>query len=113
MPLTSRRSLLRVTAFGVVAASVGGAAALRPAAAAEQPPGVAGTVNEIYRGRHIRVAGGAAWIDGRQLHVMVTPDGRYLSAVNHYRRSHSPLEAARSAVDLLRGHRLRQDHHHP
>lgn len=85
---------------------------------------------EMYRGRRIVLAGGAApgaggprrpgtlspasavtsafdiRIDGRPLHVMRRADGSYLSAVNHYESFPTVLDAARAAVDDLRGAQL-------
>ncbi|QIQ01137.1 tyrosinase family oxidase copper chaperone [Streptomyces liangshanensis] len=45
-------------------------------------------------------------IDGRPLHVMRRADGSYLSAVNHYESFPTLLDAARAAVDDLRGAQL-------
>ncbi|MFF3751702.1 tyrosinase family oxidase copper chaperone [Streptomyces sp. NPDC002018] len=94
-----------------------------------------GTIEEMYRGRHIRigvagsphppsgtrthtassapavpVASSAAApeirIDGRPLEVMRRADGSYLSVVNHYESFPTLLEAARAAVDDLAGAEL-------
>ncbi|MEV7422306.1 tyrosinase family oxidase copper chaperone [Streptomyces sp. NPDC091212] len=101
------------------------------ASAGEHGPGAA--LDEMYRGRRIQVgpadpggvspavpaaaavpagpdgapAAPAVLIDGRPLHVMRRADGSYLSAVNHYQSFPTPIEAARAAVDDLRGARLR------
>ncbi|WP_446040697.1 tyrosinase family oxidase copper chaperone, partial [Streptomyces sp. SID1121] len=45
-------------------------------------------------------------IDGRPLHVMRRADGSYLSAVNHYESFPTLLDAARAAVEDLRGAQL-------
>ncbi|MFF1423167.1 tyrosinase family oxidase copper chaperone [Streptomyces sp. NPDC058280] len=140
-----RRHFLRaVFTFGVVA---GTATALAPilgarraaseaggaVPGADDKPG-GGAVDEMYRGRHIQVAGpdtAAASraatssapsasavpplspasavdirIDGRPLQVMRRADGSYLSVVNHYESFPTPLEVARAAVDDLDGAQL-------
>ncbi|MFE0426199.1 tyrosinase cofactor, partial [Streptomyces sp. NPDC058953] len=45
-------------------------------------------------------------IDGRELHVMEHGKFGWSSAVNHYSRFPTPLEAARTAVDTLKGAHL-------
>ncbi|MFJ2443884.1 MULTISPECIES: tyrosinase family oxidase copper chaperone [unclassified Streptomyces] len=129
----SRRHLLRaLLTLGTVA---GTAAALTPLWRAGHPAagggehavapgpgsGEGGVLEELYRGRHIRVAHARTAavserfpspappeirIDGRPLHVMRRADGSYLSAVNHYESFPTPLEAARAAVDALDGAQL-------
>ncbi|MCX4824973.1 tyrosinase cofactor [Streptomyces sp. NBC_01142] len=65
---------------------------------------------ERYQGRTIQVAdhGGtpAVTIDGRELHLMRLADDAYLSAMCHYELSATPLQAARRAVQELRGAQL-------
>ncbi|MEW1718080.1 tyrosinase family oxidase copper chaperone [Streptomyces sp. NPDC093109] len=93
--------------------------------------GAGPVLDEMYRGRHIRIRAGAPApaavpagsasgpasapvseplpdirIDGRPLHLMRRADGSYLSAVNHYEPFPTPIEAARAAVDDLRGAQL-------
>ncbi|AWW39513.1 hypothetical protein ADL00_39560 [Streptomyces sp. AS58] len=56
-------------------------------------------------------------VDGRPLHLMRRADGTWLSMVDHYCSSRTPLDAARAAVDELGpGRRLRTPaagHPHP
>lgn len=65
---------------------------------------------ERYQGRTIQVAdhGGTptVTIDGRELHLMRLADDAYLSAMCHYELSATPLQAARRAVQELRGAQL-------
>ncbi|MFF5566935.1 tyrosinase family oxidase copper chaperone [Streptomyces sp. NPDC012623] len=135
-PTPSRRRLLRalftlgmVTGTSAALAPILRAGPARSAAPAGQDgPGTA--LDEMYRGRRIQVdrtdtdrAGPAApaavaavsdrvpapplvRIDGRPLHLMRRADGGYLSAVNHYQSFPTPIEAARAAVDDLRGAQL-------
>ncbi|WP_017600511.1 tyrosinase family oxidase copper chaperone [Nocardiopsis lucentensis] len=58
---------------------------------------------ERYKDREIRVAGETVHIDGRELHLMRIGEGAYLSSLCHYRLQRTPLDAARVAVDELRG----------
>ncbi|WP_079023537.1 tyrosinase family oxidase copper chaperone [Streptomyces odonnellii] len=122
---TGRRRLLRAMfTLGVVS---GTSAVLAPVVRAGQASegAAAGTVEEIYRGRHIRIgatatAPGASGahgapsgstapevrIDGRPLQLMRRADGSYMSIVNHYDSFPTPLAAARAAVDELAGAQL-------
>ncbi|WP_066956783.1 tyrosinase family oxidase copper chaperone [Streptomyces lushanensis] len=137
----ARRHVLRALfGLGMVA---GTSAALTPVFRADRrepagadkgadAPGGAEAVDEVYRGRHIRIgATGSAYtlpgarflalsalsplppastldirIDGRPLQLMRRADGSYLSAVNHYESFPTPLAAARAAVEDLAGAEL-------
>lgn len=107
----------------IVGAAVVAAAGAIPAVAGYQGAGAAttaeGTVpraaaaashTERYQGRTIRVAdhGGTpvVTIDGRELHLMRLGDDAYVSAMCHYELSATPLQAARRAVQELRGAQL-------
>lgn len=79
-----------------------------------------GEYTETYKGRTITVsdADETVRIDGQQLHLMKMGEGAYLSAMCHYRMVATPLDAARQAVDELRGAQLlptgsgQGTHHH-
>lgn len=122
---TGRRRLLRAMfTLGMVA---GTSAVLAPVVRAGRAPegAAAGTVDEIYHGRHIRIGATATAsdasdahgarsgstapevrIDGRPLQLMRRADGSYMSIVNHYDSFPTPLAAARAAVDELAGAQL-------
>ncbi|MGW4936025.1 apotyrosinase chaperone MelC1 [Streptomyces sp. NPDC004166] len=68
--------------------------------------------DEVFRGRRIqgRPTGGhhhgtgyAVFVDGAQLHVMRNADGSWISVVGHYAPVPTPRDAARAAVEELRG----------
>ncbi|MFI0976145.1 tyrosinase cofactor [Streptomyces sp. NPDC021093] len=48
-------------------------------------------------------AGYRVLIDGRELHVMLHGKSGWSSAINHYERFATPLDAARTAVTSLKG----------
>jgi Tyrosinase co-factor MelC1 len=104
-----RRTALRL---GVLGLSLAGAAigTARIAAGAATTPGAGSIIDEIYRGRHILAFPPIlptdlprAYIDGLELHVMALSDGRYVSVMDHYRPFPTLRDAARAAVDNLRG----------
>ncbi|MGV9313653.1 apotyrosinase chaperone MelC1 [Streptomyces sp. NPDC003691] len=92
----------------------------RPKAAAHGTAGAA-EFDEVFQGRRIQgrpakdghhaharsgKEGGAVYsvlIDGRELHVMHHGKTGWSSAINHYERFATPLEAARTAVITLKG----------
>ncbi|MCX5205502.1 tyrosinase cofactor [Streptomyces sp. NBC_00237] len=87
------------------------------------PPNRSGdpqSFDEVFQGRRIqgRPAGGSGarmsehaghgggyrvLIDGRELHVMHHEKSGWSSAINHYERFATPLDAARTAVVSLKG----------
>ncbi|MFF2538455.1 tyrosinase family oxidase copper chaperone [Streptomyces cyaneofuscatus] len=86
------------------------------AAEAAAPAKAAGQEHtERYLGRTIRVAtaadGGGVYIDGRPLHLMKFADDAYLSSMCHYEMAPTPLDAARRAVEELRGAALQPSTH--
>ncbi|MFF3996383.1 tyrosinase family oxidase copper chaperone [Streptomyces cyaneofuscatus] len=86
------------------------------AAEAAAPAKAAGQEHtERYFGRTIRVAtaadGGGVSIDGRPLHLMKFADDAYLSSMCHYEMAPTPLDAARRAVEELRGAALQPSTH--
>ncbi|CAM5686772.1 tyrosinase family oxidase copper chaperone [Streptomyces aurantiogriseus] len=100
-----------VAAAGAIPAVAGYQGASAGTADAHPAAHAAGEVHtERYQGRTIRVAdhGGApvVTIDGRELHLMRLGEGAYLSALCHYELSATPLQAARRAVQELRGAQL-------
>lgn len=118
----TRRQALGASAGALTALGLAGATAHaavtgpRTAAPAATP---AGTVDEVYQGRRIRITpakGGGGHhgghhspglptvlIDGRELHVMQNADGTWISVVNHYETYSGPLPLARAAVRELQG----------
>ncbi|MDI3388467.1 tyrosinase family oxidase copper chaperone [Streptomyces sp. B-S-A8] len=65
-----------------------------------------GAFAEVYRGRWIQGIAQAQgpprlFIDHRPLHLMRCADGGYVTPLDHYQSSPTPLEAARTAVDAL------------
>jgi hypothetical protein len=130
--LTRRQAVGTVAAVAAGAAVAGVAASANaspergtgstPAAHAAHSKGPA-PFDEVFQGRRIQgvpaaEADGApahgqhhtpayrVLIDGRELHVMPLPDGRWTSSINHYERFATPHAAARTAVTSLRGARL-------
>ncbi|MFE3965351.1 tyrosinase family oxidase copper chaperone [Streptomyces cyaneofuscatus] len=94
----------------------GGAPDAEAAAEAAAPAKAAGQEHtERYLGRTIRVAtaadGGGVYIDGRPLHLMKFADDAYLSSMCHYEMAPTPLDAARRAVEELRGAALQPSTH--
>lgn len=121
----TRRQALGATAGALTALGLAGATAhatvTRSRSAAPANP--AGTIDEVYQGRRIRIvpaSGGGddhgghhgghqspglptVLIDGRELHVMRNADGSWISVVNHYETFSGPLPLARAAVRDLQG----------
>ncbi|GAA1186120.1 hypothetical protein GCM10009654_49630 [Streptomyces hebeiensis] len=66
--------------------------------------------SETYQGRAIEVTDRAGTpvvtIDGRELHLMRLGEDAYVSAMCHYELATTPLQAARRAVQELRGAQL-------
>lgn len=54
----------------------------------------------------------AVLIDGRPLHVMRYPDGRFTSVMNHFQTFPTLRATADAAVDALMGANLVPVHHH-
>ncbi|MFD3872962.1 tyrosinase cofactor [Streptomyces sp. NPDC058623] len=113
----TRRQALGTTAGALTALGLAGAtahAATTDSRAAATP---AGTVDEVYKGRRIRITPGqgghhgghhspgmpTVLIDGRELHVMRNADGTWISVVNHYETFADPTTLARAAVRELQG----------
>jgi hypothetical protein len=118
----NRRTVLNL-GLGALAAATMGKVALVRSASAEAPSAPPGGTTEVYKGRRIVIAaaGGddgaavpAVLIDDRSLHVMRVLGDQYVSSVNHYQPRDTVAEAARGAVDALRGRQLslNQGHHH-
>ncbi|MEI7029433.1 tyrosinase family oxidase copper chaperone [Streptomyces pratensis] len=119
MPMNRREMVMATTGAALVAAAAAvplmsgdgesTAQAAAPAGAAEQEH------VERYRGRTIRVAtaaaGGGVYIDDQPLHLMKFADDAYLSSMCHYEMATSPLDAARRAVEELRGAQLQPSTH--
>lgn len=108
--MLNRRDAMKVGISGAAAAglSVAGVAVARSSAVpAAAVPAAADDHIETYKGRNIRVTGTdgepEVYIDGRQLFLMKLGDRAYLSAMCHYAPEPTPLHAARTAVDELRG----------
>ncbi|MFF8955052.1 tyrosinase cofactor [Streptomyces sp. NPDC014894] len=127
--ITRRQAVGAVTgaAAGVALAGVATAWADTAPAEAENkaaPPGgngEPGSFDEVFQGRRIQgqpVTGAKAHsghgahgghapyrvlIDGRELHVMHHEKSGWSSAINHYERFATPLDAARTAVTSLKG----------
>ncbi|MEW1696329.1 tyrosinase cofactor [Streptomyces sp. NPDC093249] len=121
---TRRQAIGAVTGVAVGTALVGVATATadnaRPGAGAQgaEPAGPA-SFDEVYKGRriqglpvegghhaHARAGHGTTYrvlIDGRELHVMHHGKTGWSSAINHYERFETPLDAARTAVIALKG----------
>ncbi|MFD4373309.1 tyrosinase family oxidase copper chaperone [Streptomyces sp. NPDC058486] len=120
----NRREMVMVTAgaaFVAAAASVpfvtgaAGASGEEPDRAADAAGAADQEHTERYQGRTIRVAtaaaGGGVYIDDQPLHLMKFADDAYLSSMCHYAMAPSPLEAARRAVEELRGAALLPSSH--
>ncbi|MEU5976501.1 tyrosinase cofactor [Streptomyces sp. NPDC047315] len=119
--------LTRRQVIGVVAGAAAGTALVGAATAsadsasakATAPGGAGGPApfDEVFQGR--RIQGGPAeghahahaghgtgyrvLVDGRELHVMQHGKSGWSSAINHYDRFETPLDAARTAVVTLKG----------
>jgi hypothetical protein len=107
-----RRAVLRIGLLGL--ALVGGSVGTTRLAAGASSVAESTVVDEIYRGRHIRVVIDPlrtvntanrirVYIDDAELHVMPLEDGSYTSVMNHYQSFGTALLAARAAVDNLHG----------
>jgi hypothetical protein len=106
MPEITRRGLFRLGVLGMALA--GSTVGTRRLAA-----GAGGVstvlIDELYKGRRIWAylpAPGMrpqVYIDDVGLHTMTLPNGRCTSVMNHYQSFGTLLQAARAAVDNLRG----------
>ncbi|MCX4782319.1 apotyrosinase chaperone MelC1 [Streptomyces sp. NBC_01264] len=121
----TRRQALSATAGALTALGLAGATAHAAVTGSRTagPASPAGTIDEVYQGRRIRIvptSGGGdghgghhgghqspgqptVLIDGRELHVMRNADGSWISVVNHYETFSGPLPLARAAVRELQG----------
>ncbi|WP_250292958.1 tyrosinase cofactor [Streptomyces atroolivaceus] len=101
MATTGAALVAAAAAVPLMSGEDGGTAAAAPGDTA------AGQYTERYLGRTIRVAGEAAgggvYIDDQPLHLMKFADDAYLSSMCHYAMAPTPLDAARRAVEELRG----------
>ncbi|MBT2428566.1 copper transporter [Streptomyces sp. CB00316] len=121
MPMNRREMVVATTGAALVAAAaavplLSGGGDAEAAAEAAVPAEAAGQEHtERYLGRTIRVAtaadGGGVYIDGRPLHLMKFADDAYLSSMCHYEMAPTPLDAARRAVEELRGAALQPSTH--
>lgn len=121
MPMNRREMVMATTGAALVAAAaavplLSGGDDAEAAAEAAAPAKAAGQEHtERYLGRTIRVAtaadGGGVYIDGRPLHLMKFADDAYLSSMCHYEMAPTPLDAARRAVEELRGAALQPSTH--
>jgi hypothetical protein len=69
-----------------------------------QPVDAAGAAAGAHKSGHGGHGGGyRVLIDGRELHVMHHEKSGWSSAINHYERFSTPLDAARTAVTSLKG----------
>ncbi|MGR4878534.1 tyrosinase family oxidase copper chaperone [Streptomyces sp. LARHCF249] len=113
----TRRQALGTTAGALTVLGLAGATA-HAAATDSRAAAPAGTVDEVYKGRRIRITPGTGGghhgghhspglptvrIDGRELHVMRNADGTWISVVNHYETFADPASLARAAVRELQG----------
>ncbi|MEV7725220.1 tyrosinase cofactor [Streptomyces sp. NPDC101733] len=117
----TRRQALGATAGALTVLGIAGATAHAAATDSRAATTPAGTVDEVYQGRRIRITpatGGGhhgghhspglptVTIDGRELHVMQNADGTWISVVNHYETFAEPVSLARAAVRDLQGSQL-------
>ncbi|MER6191641.1 MULTISPECIES: tyrosinase family oxidase copper chaperone [Streptomyces] len=119
--MNRREMVMATTGAALVAAAaavplLSGGDDAEAAAEAAAPAKAAGQEHtERYLGRTIRVAtaadGGGVYIDGRPLHLMKFADDAYLSSMCHYEMAPTPLDAARRAVEELRGAALQPSTH--
>ncbi|MFI5727454.1 tyrosinase family oxidase copper chaperone [Streptomyces cyaneofuscatus] len=119
--MNRREMVMATTGAALVAAAaavpmLSGGDDAEAAAEAAAPAKAAGQEHtERYLGRTIRVAtaadGGGVFIDGRPLHLMKFADDAYLSSMCHYEMAPTPLDAARRAVEELRGAALQPSTH--
>jgi hypothetical protein len=107
MPEISRRGVFRLVVLGMALA--GSTVGTRRLAAGESAGVSTVLIDELYRGRRIRAylpAPGMrprVYIDDVGLHTMTLPDGRCTTVMNHYQSFGTLQQAARAAVDNLRG----------
>ncbi|MET9359502.1 tyrosinase cofactor [Streptomyces sp. NPDC006632] len=113
----TRRRAIGVTAGALAGLTLTGTAhaATTPPArtAGDAPHGAPGPFDEVFQGRRIQGLPGSGHphhgggysvrIDGEELHVMRNADGTWISVVNHYEPSATPLAIARAAVVELQG----------
>ncbi|WP_328302663.1 tyrosinase cofactor [Streptomyces sp. NBC_00435] len=125
----TRRQALGTAAGALAALGLAGATAHAAVTGSrsDSPANPAGTIEEVYQGRRIRIIPAATGgdhhgdhhgghhaghdsaalptvlIDGRELHVMRNADGTWISVVNHYETFADPLPLARAAVRELQG----------
>lgn len=119
MPLNRREIVIATSGAALAAAAVAAPFAAGALSTGESapPPEAAGSdeYTERYKGRTITVAaesdGGGVLIDGRPLHLMKFGDKAYMSSMCHYTMAPTPLDAARRAVDELRGAALLPSSH--
>lgn len=118
----TRRQALGTTAGALTVLGLAGTTAHAAVTDSRPAPATAGTVDEVYQGRRIRIAPGSTGgghhgghhspglptvlIDGRELHVMQNADGTWISVVNHYETFSDTLSLARAAVRELQGSAL-------
>ncbi|MFH9606438.1 tyrosinase cofactor [Streptomyces sp. NPDC017448] len=110
-----------IALVGMASASTGPVSAAPREKKAPAPGAAAGPApfDEVFQGRRIQGAPAEAHahahahaghsavyrvlIDGRELHVMRHGKSGWSSAINHYERFATPLDAARTAVVSLKG----------
>ncbi|MEV5973888.1 tyrosinase family oxidase copper chaperone [Streptomyces sp. NPDC051921] len=102
--IVPRRVALRSLFAAAVTALTGGA--LTRIAATPPSPDDPLVFDEMYGGRHVRGLRGpsgepVALVDGRPLHLMRCADGGWVSPIDHYGSSPTPLAATRAAVDEM------------
>jgi hypothetical protein len=120
MKNAGRRDVLKIMLVGTVL----GAGGLALNKRAEARDSGSNPVEEYsYRGRRVTLqtmgkpsAGvhslmSTVFIDGRPLHVMRYPNGRFTSVMNHFETFATLRETANAAVDSLRGANLVAMHH--
>lgn len=111
MSRLTRRQVIGVVTGAAAGSALAGLATATadsppPAKATAAPAGTTGpdSFDEVFQGR--RIQGLPAYrvlIDGRELHVMRHGKMGWSSAINHYERFATPLDAARTAVVSLKG----------
>ncbi|MCX5384025.1 tyrosinase cofactor [Streptomyces sp. NBC_00083] len=120
----TRRQVIGVTAGALAGIGLAGTAHAATAAAHttaspsrttnDAPHDAPAAFDEVFQGRRIQGLPGAGHhahhgggytvrVDGDELHVMRNADGTWISVVNHYEPSPTPLALARAAVLELQG----------
>ncbi|MEU9102425.1 tyrosinase cofactor [Streptomyces sp. NPDC048361] len=116
----TRRRAIGVTAGALAGLTLAGTAHAIPTTPAasgravdDAPHGAPEPFDEVFLGRRIQGVPGAGHmhhdggytvrIDGEELHVMRNADGTWISVVNHYEPSPTPLTLARAAAVELQG----------